>query len=44
MRSGVWIANAFVALAAVAADPYPRRAIEDIGANFIGIKVPKEVH
>ena len=41
MRSGVWIANAFVALAAVA---YPRRAIEDIGANFIGIKVPKEVH
>ena len=43
MRSGVWIANAFVALAAVAADPFPehfrRRALEDIGANFIVIKV-----
>ena len=43
MRSGVWIANAFAAPAAVAADPYPehfrRRALEDIGANFIVIKV-----
>jgi hypothetical protein len=43
MRSGVWIANAFVALAAAAADPYPeqsrRRALEDIGANLIVIKV-----